>query len=140
MDEKKSNEELAEKGRNIVNKEFTDEKRKKVQRRLLLILVILPISISFNTILAYATYIKNQEYFIENYISDSLIGIVTTGEFPHVTVFIMIFTIFLLAYAYILVKNKKITYESTTWTFIFIGVIFILWQIIGGLLWLLEVI
>lgn len=136
MEEKRSLEESAKKGRELINKEITEIRREKIKRRFLLLLILSPLSLLFNTLMGYIVYMRNPDIFTKNNVSDSLISIIATGEIPQITIMMSLFTIFILAYAYLLVKNQRMMYESTTWMFLLIGIIFNAWQIIGGLLWL----
>ena len=136
MDKGKYVENATEKGRELIGQQFTDEKRDKTKTKLLILLGATLLTISFNNLLSYLAYAKNPSYFVENNMYDSFIGFTVTGNFPHTYALAIVLTIFLLLFAYFSVRNNKMKYVSSVWTFILMGVIFNIWQILGGLLWI----
>jgi len=137
-EEKKAKEknDFAQKGKDWFNEEFTEETRAITKRKLTIALILAPITFAFDVAISYWAYTSKPVFFIDHEISESFVSWLVTGDFPHALIMSNVFAIFLMLFAYILIKNKKMKYKSSSLPYIIIGLVFNIGHIYGGMSWI----
>jgi hypothetical protein len=115
---------------------FSAEERLTAKKQITILAILCPIALAFDFGISYYTYTIEPWIFINNEASEGFVNFLLRGDMPIVLIMVNAVTLFVIFFAYDIMKKEKIIYKSSGLLFIIIGAVFTVYHIVGGLSWL----